>query len=69
MSSLRSPAATASMAIRTLGREPVGEHVGAARNSVYDEAARQALIMLWEAADRVCGKRLKVLIPMLIDAM
>ena len=47
----------------------MGEHVGAARNRVYDEAARQALIMLWEAADRVCGKRLKVVIPMLIDAM
>ena len=30
---------------------------------------RQALILLWEAADRICGKRLKVLIPILIDAM
>ena len=25
--------------------------------------------MLWEAADRVCGKRLRVLIPVLVDAM
>ena len=25
--------------------------------------------MLWEAADRVCGKRLKALIPLLVDAM
>ena len=25
--------------------------------------------MLWEAGDRVCGKRLKALIPILIDAM
>jgi len=25
--------------------------------------------MLWEAGDRVCGKRLKALIPVLIDAM
>lgn len=25
--------------------------------------------MLWEAADRVCGKRLKALIPTLVDAM
>jgi hypothetical protein len=24
---------------------------------------------LWEGADRVCGKRLKALIPALIDAM
>jgi hypothetical protein len=27
------------------------------------------LTVLWEAADRVCGKRLKALIPMLVDAM
>jgi len=39
------------------------------RNRIYDEATRQALIILWEAADRVCGKRLKALAPMLIDAM
>ena len=39
-------------AIRALSRESVGEHIGAARNRVYDEAARQALIMLWEAAGR-----------------
>ena len=36
---------------------------------VYDEAVREALIVLWEASDRVCGKRLKPLIPMLIAAM
>jgi hypothetical protein len=39
------------------------------RNRVYDEATRQALIMLCKAADRVCGKRLKTLVPMLTDAM
>jgi len=39
------------------------------RNTHYDEATRQALIMLWEAANRVCGKRLKALVPMLTDAM
>ena len=26
---------------------------------VYDEAVREALIVMWEAADRICGKRLK----------
>lgn len=36
---------------------------------VYDEPARSALIMLWEASDRVCGKRLKPLLPLLIEAM
>jgi len=39
------------------------------RARVYDEAVRQALIVLWEASDRICGKRLKALIPILIDAM
>lgn len=36
---------------------------------VYDEAVREALIVLWEASDRICGKRLKALIPMLLAAM
>ena len=27
------------------------------------------LILLWEAADRICGKRLKALVPTLLDAM
>ena len=39
------------------------------RNRLYDEAVRQALTVLWKAADRVCGKRLKALIPTLLDAM
>jgi len=56
-------------AIRTLSREPTGAHEAAPRNSVYDKAVRQALVMLWEAGDRVCGKRLKALIPVLIDAL
>jgi hypothetical protein len=30
---------------------------------------REALIVLWEASDRVCGKRLKPLISVLIEAM
>src|SRR4051794_1494597 len=36
---------------------------------LYGEAVLQALIVLWEAADRICGKRLKALLPVLIDAM
>jgi hypothetical protein len=36
---------------------------------VYGEAVREALILLWEASDRVCGKRLKALLPVLIAAM
>ena len=39
------------------------------RTSLYDEAARSALIVLWEASDRVCGKRLKALLPILLPAL
>ena len=55
-------------AIRVL-REEVPSKETRARNRLYDEAVRQALTVLWEAADRVCGKRLKALVPMLVDAM
>jgi hypothetical protein len=36
---------------------------------VYDDAVREALIVLWEASDRVCGKRLRPLVPVLVEAM
>lgn len=39
------------------------------RLRVYDAAVREVLIVLWEASDRVCGKRLKPLIPVLLEAL
>ncbi len=36
---------------------------------VYGEAIREALVVLWEASDRVCGKRLRPLVPILVEAM
>src|SRR3954464_12121892 len=36
---------------------------------IYGAAEREALIVLWEASDRVCGKRLKAIIPTLVEAM
>jgi hypothetical protein len=39
------------------------------RASFYDEAVRAALIVLWEASDRVCGRRLKALLPILLPAL
>jgi hypothetical protein len=36
---------------------------------LYDEAARAALVLFWEASDRVCGKRLRAMLPMLVVAM
>ena len=56
-------------AIRILRDEVTKANAARARNRLYDEAVRQALTMLWEAADRVCGKRLKALIPLLFDVM
>jgi len=56
-------------AIRVLTGGPGAPRPIRARNRLYDEAVRQALIVLWEAADRLCGKRLKALIPLLVDAM
>jgi len=56
-------------ATRVLGTAPRVEQKAPERDRVYDEAVRQALIVLWEAGDRICGKRLKPLIPVLITAM
>jgi hypothetical protein len=42
---------------------------GRPRRRLYDEAVRQALIVLWEASDRICGKRLKALLPVLLPAL
>src|SRR3954453_20302134 len=46
--------------------QPTGPRPG---RRVYDEAVRKALILLWEASDRVCGKRLRPLVPVLMEAM
>lgn len=57
-------------AIRLLNALPAPQVVvRSQRNRVYDEAVRHALVVLWEAADRICGKRLKALVPLLIAAM
>ena len=36
---------------------------------IYDEAVKETLIVLWEASDRICGKRLKAILPQLILSM
>ena len=56
-------------AIRLLGEERSTENGAHASGCLYDEAVRQVVTLLWEAADHVCGKRLKALIPRLVDAM
>ena len=36
---------------------------------IYDDAVREAVIVIWEAADRICGKRLKAAMPHLVESM
>jgi len=46
------------------------EAIGPApRARIYGEAVLTTLTILWEAADRICGKRLKEAIPTLVEAM
>jgi hypothetical protein len=57
-------------ATRLLRTGPLGQPAGPRPGRrVYDDAVREALIVLWEASDRVCGKRLRPLVPVLVDAM
>jgi len=50
---------------------PTGARVKSVIESerVYDEAVKAALVLIWETADRICGKRLKAAIPHLMNAM
>src|SRR3569623_2430329 len=56
-------------AIRVLCREPRALRTKPGPQRRYNDEVRAALITLWEAGDRICGKRLKALIPTLIDSM
>lgn len=56
-------------AIRVLRRAKVETLKKAPRGRLYDDTAVTALTILWEAADRICGKRLKEAIPTLVAAM
>jgi hypothetical protein len=47
-------------AMRVLpGGQPNQERRSRAGRRIYDDAVREALIMIWEASDRICGKRLR----------
>jgi hypothetical protein len=39
------------------------------RKPAYGAIIKDALVALWEASDRICGKRLKVMIPTLLPAL
>ena len=58
--------------IRLLGQSgDDGEQQPAVKKGrrIYEEAVREALIVVWEAADRICGKRLKAALPHLVESM
>ena len=57
-------------AIRVLsGAEEITASKRTSRPRLYDEAVQQALRTLWEASDRVCGKRLRPLLPILVSSL
>ena len=58
-------------AIRLLGNLMVNKprSVVMSGNKVYDEAVRDVFTVLWETADRICGKRLKAVVPNLVESM
>ena len=57
-------------AIRVLKKAPRREtSEPRQRARIYDEAVREALTIVWEAADRICGKRLREVIVGLVEAM
>lgn len=36
---------------------------------MYDQAMRAALIVIWKALDQICGRWLRLLVPILVAAM
>src|SRR5262249_19673122 len=57
-------------AIRLLSaNRPLTAEAPVVARRTSDEAVRQTLIVLWEAADRICGKRLKAVLPGLLAAL
>ena len=58
--------------IRLLGQSgDDGEQQPAVKKGrrIYDKADRQALIVVWQAADRICSKRLQAALPYLVESM
>jgi hypothetical protein len=56
-------------AVRVLARKSSTAKQRCPRRRTYGDSIREALIALWEASDRLCGKRLKVMIPELLPAL
>ena len=57
--------------IRLLARSSEGSYgTGAVKGRrIYDDAVRDVVVLIWEASDRICGKRLKAAMPHLVEPM
>ena len=57
-------------AVRLLsqGDKPT-EQTASKGQRIYDEAVREALTVVWEASDRICGKRLKAALPSMVESL
>ena len=56
-------------AVRILNGTATSPRARRGRRCVYDGAVTEGLIVLWEASDRMCGKRLKAVLPTLLPAL
>lgn len=54
------------LAERQVSAPATSEAVG---RKIYDGAVKEVIATLWEASDRLCGKRLKVILPELLKSM
>ena len=53
--------------LRARGARPIsGPRPG---RRVYDDAVREALIVLWDTSDQICGKRLRPMVAVLVESM
>lgn len=57
-------------AVRLLGQGEDSPTVAVPRGRrIYDEAGREALTVVWEASDSICGKRLKAALPSMAESL
>ncbi len=56
-------------AVRVLSARQPSVSAARRRKPTYGATIKDALVALWEASDRICGKRLKVMIPTLLPSL
>ena len=56
--------------LRLLGHQTISADCAIpSRRRIYNDAVKESLIVLWEASDRICGKRLKAILPELLKSL